>query len=282
MMKRILLGVLSILIILAGGWWFFRPSVPILIERARHIVQPESVIRFAVVGDNHGDNPIYRQILKDIAHQPYTFLLNLADTSEHGLSEEFLNIRELEATLPYPVYHTVGSHDIKTDTTRQSFVKAFGHQPWYSIDQGRMHLIILDNADRKVGFPLAELEWLEQDLRAHNTTVNLIAYHRPFDLPLANLLGDDETKASTISNERLKTILAGQNVQYIFTSHLHTYLPYSVAGIPAVVTGGGGDPAQIVLGGAKNNYFHYLEVTIKGNTVDVNPIRVTLRSPSAE
>ncbi len=276
-MRRIV-GIILVLLIAGGAaaLWPWRHNFRFVATAVRQVVHPQPTMRFVVVGDNHGVNPVYRQIIKDIRGQPDAFLLNLADTSEHGLPAEWQAVKELEATLPYPVYHTVGSHDIKADPSRDSFIAVFGHDRWYAIDAGRVHLIVLDNADRKVGFPAAELDWLEADLAAHPTAVNLIAYHRPFDLPLAQLLGDDETAASRLTDERFKNIIRRAQVAQIFTAHLHTYLPYSVAGVPAVVSGGGGDPAQFVLGGPANNYFHYLDVTIRGSTVDIKPVRVIL------
>lgn len=270
-----------IIVAVAGlglGWWWLWPGARSVTDGVRQAVLSEPDLRFAVVGDHHGDNPVFRQIISDVREQPYDFLLDLADTSEHGLVEEWQGVKALEAALPYPVYHTVGSHDIQADPTRTTFVATFGHDRWYTVDHGQVHLIVLDNADRKIGFPAEELDWLERDLAAHPDTVNLIAYHRPFDLPLAQLLGDDETAASRLTNDRFVQIITQARVDYIFTAHLHTYLPYTVAGVPAVVSGGGGDPAQIILGGATNNNFHYLEVTVKDGVVTVTPKPVALRS----
>lgn len=276
-MRRFLLISLAVLLIgFSIAWWRWHPAVVQVAQTIRQTIQPSPTVRFAVVGDNHGVNPVYRQIISDLKGQKYQFLLNLADTSDDGTPTEWQAVKELESTLPFPVYHTVGSHDIKTDSTRTSFTAVFGHAPWYTVDNGQLHLIILDNADRKVGFPKEELDWLERDLSAHENSVNIIAYHRPFGLPLAALLGDDETAASAKTNERLTALIRQHNVKQVFTAHLHTYLPYTLAGVPAVVSGGGGDPAQFVLGGAKNNYFHYLDVTVTGPAIHIIPIRIAL------
>lgn len=237
-----------------------------------------SAIRFAVVGDNHGDNPVYRQILQDVRAQRLDFLLNLADATEYGLTDEFTTVKALESPLSFPVYHTVGNHDIKTDASRGLFRDAFGHSGWIAYDHDSLHLIILDNADRKVGFPAESLRWLADDLAANRDKTIIIAYHRPFDLPLGQVIGDDETAASRATNSEFKKIIAGYPVKYIFTSHLHTYLPYTVDDIPAIVSGGGGDPAQTVLGGPSANLFHYLLVTVQGDDVSIQVQRVQLRA----
>jgi len=278
-MRRIIISILVIgcLGLLAAGW-YWRSGIVTVTQSIQQSVSPQPSVRFAVVGDNHGVNPIYQQIISDIADQPFAFLVNLADTTEQGKVEEFSAVKELESSLPFPVYHTVGNHDIKSDTSRNSFLQAFGHDRWYSVDIGQVHLIILDNADRKVGFVDQQLTWLERDLAAHPDSVNIVAYHRPFDLPLAAVLGDDETITSKKSNARLKKIITEAKVDQILTAHIHTYLPYTIGDIPAVISGGGGDPAQTILGGPKNNYFHYLDITVKGSKVNISPIRVTLWS----
>jgi len=273
----ILLLVVGVIIGLTGAAvWTLRTPLQEVANLVWSRTRAPAGVTFAVVGDNHGDNPVYRQILKELPDHHPAFLLNLADTSEYGTTDEFEAVKRLEQPLPFPVYHTVGNHDIKTDPTGQLLTATFGHSLWYAVDEGNVHLVILDNADRKVGFPNESLDWLEHDLSAHQTQTILIAYHRPFDLPLATLLGDDETTTSRRSNERLVDIIERYHARYVFTGHVHTYLQYSVGSIPAVVSGGGGDPAQSILGGPSHNYFHYLIVTVRGTDVSIIVHRVTL------
>ncbi len=254
--------------------WSLRGPLGRLGRAALDQAKPSSAVTFAVVGDNHGDNPIYHHILSALQSQHLAFMLNLADASNFGTREEFEAVNQAEQELPFPVYHTVGNHDIKADDTRQLFTSVFKQPAWQSVDYGPLHLVILDNADRQVGFPSASLTWLEGDLADHQHQTIIVAYHRPFDLPLSALLGDDETTASRKSNDRLRTLLERYHVRYILTAHLHTYLAYSVGDIPAVVSGGGGGQAQDILGGPSHNFFHYLIVTVRGTHVDVVVHRV--------
>ncbi len=275
-------GLLGLAVITTVGislWTLRGPLRKTFVAITDQASRPKSQVRFAVIGDNHGDNPIYRQILDELKSKPIDFAVNLADTSEYGTREEFTRVKELESALPYPVYHTVGSHDIKTDPSRALFTGVFGTAPWYSFDQGEVHFIVLDNGDRKVGFPADSLVWLAKDLADHRDKTILIAYHRPFDLPLSQIVGDDETAASRVTNREFKKIIAEYPVKFIFTAHLHTYLPYTVGDVPAVVTGGGGDPAQAAIGGPPNNLFHYLLVTVQNGRVTTEIHRVQRREP---
>lgn len=282
MRTRTVVGLIGLLIVVAASGislWILRQPLQATYSaiRAESSSSGASAIRFAVVGDNHGDNPIYRQILRELKDQPLEFLLNIADTSEYGTREEFATVKGLESDLPFPVYHTVGNHDIKTDDARTLFAQAFGHSGNMSYDHGNLHVVILDNADRKVGFTSDGLAWLRNDLARHRDDTIIIAYHRPFDLPLGQVVGDDETAASRATIREFKNIIVGYPVKYIFTSHLHTYLPYVVQDIPAIVSGGGGDPAQTVLGGPSANLFHYLLVTVRDGKVETEVRRVELR-----
>lgn len=281
MRTRTALGlVVTVVALTAAGisiWILRQPLRESITALQREVPTIGSRVRLAVVGDNHGDNPVYRQILEEISGQSLDGLLNLADTSEDGTPEEFAAVIALESKLPFPVYHTVGSHDIKADPTRRTFTTAFGTNPCTSATIKNVHLVLLDNADRKVGFPPDCLDWLSTDLATHQDQSVIIAYHRPFDLPLGQVVGDDETAASRVTNRRFKSIIAAYPIKYLFSAHLHTYLPYTLDGIPAVVSGGGGDPAQTVLGGPSNSLFHYLIVTIQDGVVDVDVQRVQLR-----
>lgn len=234
--------------------------------------------QFVVVGDSHGVNPVYEQILKTVQNQPYTFLLNLADTTEFGRADEFAAVKKAEQQLTFPVYHTVGNHDIKAGPSRQIFAQAFEQQPCQSFDHGSLHLIILDNADRRAGFSNQCLNWLQADLAKQTDKTLAIAYHRPFNLPLGNVFGDDETTASRRSNQRFLEIVKAYPIKQMFTAHIHTYLSYTLAGIPTVISGGGGDPAQTILGGPASNYFHYLVVTVKNGQISTDVQRVQLQT----
>lgn len=276
--RNILLSILIVAGCGTAGYAAYRvwPAVREFVPAADQVAQPK--LRFAVVGDNHGVNPIYEQILDDLDGADPTFLLNVADTTEYGTVEEFRSIKALEGQHQYPIYHVVGNHDIKGDPDRSDFTDAYGRAPCSSQDIEHVRLILLDNADRRVGFPDECLAWLDRELATVGERPVLLAYHRPFNLPFGDILGDDETRVSRASNDRFLAILERHgNVDYIFNGHLHTYIPYTMANIPAVVSGGGGDPAQTALGGARANFFHYLLVTVRGDQVSLEVKPVQLR-----
>lgn len=283
-MKRraIIIGLIIVTVLAAAGYVWVRvwPDVREIADSAGLFERASGPsVTFAVVGDNHGVNEIYRSILKDIQAENISTVVNVADTSEHGTAEEFRAVRELEVEHGLKVIHVVGNHDIKADPSRALFEKEFRQPVCSAFEIGHARLMILDNADRKVGFTDECLAWFEHEIATADDRVRLLAYHRPFDLPLGDVLGDDETANARRSNQRFIDLLEKYgHIGYIFSGHIHTYIPYQFHGIPAVVTGGGGDPAQGVLGGSRANFFHYLKVTIKGKNVRVDLRRIQLQA----
>lgn len=244
------------------------------------ITKNSPVIRLVAMGDNHSDNPIFQTIVDEVRNGPYQGFLHLGDSTDFGTAAEFSSIKARLAILPFPTITTVGNHDIKPDLTRAQYISAYGQLPCSSHDIGHVHIISLDNADRKVGFTKNCLEFLRTDLAAHPTGPIIIMYHRPFHLPLNAITGDDETSASRKTNEQfLALIQQSANIKLILSGHVHSYIPYTLAGVPAVVSGGGGDEAQRALGGSSSNLFHYLEITLIGDNVytQMHPVQRTER-----
>lgn len=232
------------------------------------ITKNSPVIRLVAMGDNHTNNPIFQTILDEVRSGPYQGFLHLGDSTDFGTTEEFTAIRQQLTTLPYPTIFAVGNHDIKPDLTRTRFISVYNQQPCSSHDIGHVHIIALDNADRKVGFPKDCLQFFLEDLKAHPTGPIIVIYHRPFNLPLSAITGDDETSASRRSNiQLLEYMRLAPNIKLVLSGHVHSYIPYSLDGVPAVVSGGGGDEAQRAIGGASSNLFHYVEITAIGDDV---------------
>lgn len=260
---RVVLGLVVAAAVIGGGWWWTQ----------RQIAPPPPSLAFFVVGDNHGAQPVYKELLTDAKAAGAAFAVNLADLTEHGSAEEFREVLALEAEVGLPVYHVLGSHDLKADPSRATWRELVG-EPFFSFDQGPNHFVLLDNAERAVGFPEDELTWLDHNLTRNDQPFTFLFYHRPFGLPLEGLFGGDETPASRQTNERFRQTIRRAQPTMIFSAHVHTYLPYELEGVPAYVTGGGGDPAQTLLGGARSSFFHGLLVRVQGRETEVKVLRL--------
>lgn len=259
--------VLIFLGVVGAAAWFIAP---------RLLTRPAAIpaTRFFVVGDNHGPKQVYKELLQKAKAQGASFAINLADLTEHGTAAELQDVLALEQAVGLPVEHVIGSHDIKSDPSRATWRRVIG-APYRSFDRDGAHFVLLDNADRTVGFPDEELAWLKKDLAAAKGRPVFLFYHRPFGLPLEKFFGDDETPTSRKTNEAFRSILREFKPRLIVTGHVHFYLPYTLEGVESYVTGGGGDPTQTILGGAGASFFHGLLVTLgkDGPTVSVLKLR---------
>lgn len=245
---------------------------------------------FAVIGDNEGANPVYDDLIQQIATDSnIQFLLHVGDATPTGTKQEFQDLQQLHRRLglTIPVYIVPGNHDIIADKAATAWKTTIGER-WRSVDIGNIHLVLLDNADRKVGFPDEELNWLEKDLanspiRERADSLTILAYHRPFNYPLASILGDDETRTSRKSNERFAAILARNPVDHIFAGHVHTAIDYTMVlerdtndrvtkSVPVTVSGGGGQPIQTAFGGLLKEKFHALKVEVLDKNVQTSLI----------
>ncbi len=287
--RRILI-VLACASLVALGFlaWHARPVLNSTASTPQTAVDgnDEETLRFAVIGDNEGDNPAYRSLLSQIAKQDQTqFLLHMGDATANGTAEEHAALKALhqELGLTIPVYAVPGNHDIIDDPDRKNWNAVYG-AAWRSLDIANLHLVLLDNAERKVGFPDEELDWLEKDLAVvQPDRMTILAYHRPFGYPLADILGDDETRTSRKSNARFLSIIAKYKVDHIFNGHVHTRIDFPLTvswdstnkptkSVPVTVSAGGGQPPQNALGGLLPQKFHALVVSVSKAAIAITEL----------
>ncbi len=232
---------------------------------------PELV--FAVVGDTESHATVYQRVLEEATRRGAQFVLHTGDITEQGTNDEFTAMRALENASGLNIQAAVGSHDIRTDETRGLFRQFYAHEN-RAVDLGGYRFVFLDNADRSIGFAPATLAWLKDELAQHSTTRYIIAFHRPFNLPLQSFIGDDEAPTSRRSNEKFLALLAEARVLGMFTGHLHLYLPYKIKTWPVYVTGGGGGEPQTALGSLGQQPKHFLLVRLRGEDLRVEVVRL--------
>src|ERR1700730_12700386 len=188
---------------------------------------------------------------------------------------------------------------------------------WYAFDWGSARYYVLEAAwaDSQGGYagdfyahwnaPVpgcpacgTELQWLKADLAAHaNTAFKFAFFHYP-------LYSDSPSQSSDTylqGPNRLEGLLAKNNVNIVFNGHAHNYERNrpQIPGSPMVsyITGGGGDALGSIGCSAFDAYavgsgrscnapaptssaqvFHFLLVTVSGNTVTVTPTDSTGRT----
>lgn len=268
--KRFILGIIALLVLVGSAYTLFA-----LIQNDPENPGGQNTgggneddsLTIAIFGDNEGTGPVLDAIIADVNGRNVDAVIQAGDATSHAEPEEFAAVKEAFARFDAPVYPVVGNNDIIGDKERTQWKETFEKERWYSIRIKNAHFLMLDNAERKVGFPEKELTWLEQELSGERALYTFLIYHRPFALPLENVFGDDETTVSRASNEAFRERITGKNITRIYSGHVHTYVPYMLGETPATVTGGGGAYPQDILGGPGTAFFHYILLTITDDSV---------------
>jgi predicted phosphodiesterase len=160
------------------------------------------------------------------------FVVGMGDLTERGQLDEYdLYERQLE-TLEIPFYTTLGNHELWNDHMR--FLGRFGRASFQFQFKG-VAFTFVDSGDAGVD-PLVE-EWLDGWLADAREQPHVFLTHFPPVDPFGMRYG---AFRSSRDGRRLLSRLAEGDVDLTLYGHLHTYMEYDNAGIPAHISGGGG------------------------------------------
>ena len=131
-----------------------------------------------------------RRCVSDILRQKPDAVVHTGDITQHGLAEEYEQVREILAPIEAPVYLIPGNRD-DNETLRAVFSdRAYwpenGGFLHYAVDDHPFRLVALDSTaagERKGVFCEKRQAWLEKTLQgeAEKPTI-LFIHHPPFDL----------------------------------------------------------------------------------------------------
>jgi len=124
-------------------------------------------------------------------------------------------------------------------------------QPWYSFDQGLVHVAVLSSEH------IAQVEWLEQDLAAVRRDVTpwvVVALHRPMYFTGVDGKEGNDYKVAAFLRHAYEEVLLRHMVDLVLAGHHHSYqrtcpiFNYTCA--PHVEGGGAGywGPVHVVIG----------------------------------
>lgn len=172
-------------------------------------------------------------------HPDADHLLLMGDLTHHGRAEQFAELKEILADLPWPVSLMLGNHD-----RRANFRAAFPNAPVTDagfvqsvVDLPDVRLITLDTLDEEPEVEHAgllceaRLSWLEQQIDSAGDTPCLIfQHHPPFNTGFTGM--DDIGLAN--AEEQLERI-KGKGVVHIFAGHIHRTITATIGGQPMTV-----------------------------------------------
>ena len=131
-----------------------------------------------------------------------------------------------------------GNHENRSRFYFDTFPN-INYKEWYAFDREGIHFIVLDSSsDLQPGSP--QYTWLLKVLKRKNREVKfkIVIFHHPiFTLGGGN---QDEKIIGPI----LIPLFKKYGVSAVFSGHSHNYQRFLYAGIPYVVTGGGGATLQ--------------------------------------
>jgi hypothetical protein len=204
--------------------------------------------------DDVGD--IYARIAADPAAR---FVVFSGDLTEMGGDDELDRFEEELAALPVPIYVTPGNHDL--GVRDDLFHDHFGRGNYRFVYRG-VQFTILDSASATIA-PTAR-DWLAGWLAEGRERFHVVAMHIP---PLDPAGVRNGAFASRAEAHSLLSELAEGGVDLTLYGHLHTFIAFENAGIPAFISGGGGAIPERFDGVGR----HFL-------TVDVDPITSRLQT----
>ncbi len=223
---------------------------------------------FLVCGDPHARTDLLEKIIGQAKEGE--FLVIVGDiTTGRGLAEmqmmkDYLDGMDIR-------YHVIpGDNDMPAGDV-SVFTAVFGPDH-YSFDYQDSHLVFLNDAVQGVGCPSEQLAWLREDVSGMGGEKLVIAFsHVPPGAPVA-MGRDGFQEAETQSAKEMLKVLEQAGAPVLYCGHIHAYMLYSSGPPRVVVTGGAG--AEPHVSEPSGGYHHFLRVTVHGDEVSEEVIRL--------
>lgn len=243
-------------------------SIPEKVGKVTEVFsEKEPLFAFSVMGDNEGAGPVFKKIIEEINSSNIELVVHVGDSTARAQESDFQAVKAELDKLTVPFYPAIGNNDLVKPTNPALWQEYFKSDLYYSFNYQNSHFVILDNSNRLVGFDQAQLDWLDNDLASNKQDHTFLFFHRPVNIPLESFFGDDETNASSKSNEEFLKIIDQYEIDRIFCGHVHLYFAYNLLTssnkkIPVTITGGAGASPQSILGGESSAFYHWIAIEV--------------------
>jgi predicted phosphodiesterase len=220
-------------------------------------------LNFYVFGDSQGYQGGVEQIVATAnLHRP-EFIFHCGDLTSFGQRNQYQDIKTILDQSQVPVYTTIGNHDIKNDGG-QYYIQYFGSST-YSFNSGPAHISVFNTSSGDVTD--SEFSWLEQDLSQDNSEYKFVFTHIPPYDPLSKL---DHSLLNATTSARLMQLFEDQNVDVVFTGHIHLFNDSMHNCVRYIVTGGAG--ASLYADEAHGGFYHFVNVTVTPSGINIEPV----------
>lgn len=230
-------------------------------ETVRRIAPPDaddrspwSAIVFADIQDRiDGVQDLYRSMRTE---PDVRFGLISGDLTEQGSVSELRRFEREMETLPFPMYATLGNHELGHGSVEPPFHDRFGRGNFSFAYRGA-RFTLLDSASATIA--RRTYDRLAGWLADGKDSLHLAMMHIP---PLDPSGLRNGAFASRAEAHKLLGMMARAGVDLTIYGHVHTFKPFKNVGIQAYISGGGGAIPQRFDGVGR----HYLVVRVEPET----------------
>ncbi|HUV62026.1 MAG TPA: metallophosphoesterase [Thermoplasmata archaeon] len=219
-------------------------SIPPSDERRTIMVSPpqKEEFVFAVMGDSQGHNDVLESILQRL--DGCDFAIICGDLTPTGRPSEFVPFQEALNSSRIPVYTAIGNHDVKTDGADE-YISRLGPTE-YSFTYNGITFAVADSSDLNI--TAGQIEWMRDAFVDAERKV--VVTHAPCYDPF-----DDNHTLFPESCERMLDFAESDDIDAVFTGHIHAFNYTVIDDTDFVITGGAG--ANLVDG-----VHHFVNVTV--------------------
>lgn len=192
-----------------------------------------SPFRFALMSDVQEALPEVSDVFAVINQQPnLDFLLGAGDLTERGERAQLDRFERELGALTIPYYTTLGNHELGVEPT--IYQELFGRGSFSFVHRGA-RFTLLDSASATLDN--RTYRWLDDWLALGQAQFHVIGMHVP---PLDPTGTRNGAFASRDEAFTLIAKLQASKVDLTVYGHVHSFYDFDNAGIPAVISGGGG------------------------------------------
>jgi 3',5'-cyclic AMP phosphodiesterase CpdA len=247
------------------------------------VPEDDSTVNFYVFGDSQGYQDGIIEIAEIANIERPDFAFHCGDLTPFGQSTQYDEVVSALEIFRDPVYTTAGNHDIK-EGGGERYQQHFGSSS-FSFEIGSIHFTVFNTSTNDVSEN--ELIWLENDLSQSDAGIKFVFTHTP---PFDPRTGSEHSILNETNAERLMTLFETQEVNTVFTGHVHMYNESVRNGVRYVITGGAG--ASLYASEEEGGIHHFVNVTVSETGVEIAPVlltppslerdRVVVRGPDAD
>lgn len=228
--------------------------------------------KFAVIGDTQGMNHIFKDAVKDM--KDIEFLIHLGDLTTSGKSFGYNSVERVMNSTGFPVYTTIGNHDVRFGGTERYKNRLAPLQ--YSFSYSNYNFIFLNSA--QLSITEDQIDWMESKLSSNEK--NIIITHAPYYDPFSGSHTMDKQ-----SSERMADFIEDYDITAYMSGHIHSYYQDVSNGTKRLITGGGGGSLvkgehHYITAEATQDSLEFTKVPIK--TGDQNVYNITVKKGNTQ